>query len=59
MNPRINELFTAKETAEYLNISKPAVFYHGARGHIKEIKAFGIFLYYKKSVKEFEKQRTL
>ena len=53
MNPRINELMTAKEVAETLGISKQGVFYHGARGHITQIKAFGMFLFLKRSVNKF------
>ena len=54
MNPRINELMTAKEVAEKLGISKQGVFYHGARGHITQIKAFGMFLFLKRSVNKFK-----
>ena len=48
---------TAKEVADKLGVTKPSVFYHGMRGNIKQVEAFGQILFYKESVNKFVRGR--
>lgn len=58
MKYNISDLMTAKEVAEKLGVSKPSVFYHGLRGNLTQVEAFGLILFTKNSVEKFCKGRS-